>query len=291
MDLAIVKKPLEYIGQRVITLDLIDQLHERLKGTASRNFNENRHRFIEGEDFYILPASLKNEFRTLGISIPNRGLTALTESGYLMLVKSFTDDRAWQVQKTLVKVYFRAKETNSELQAFLSELRKSTDNLTDLLLQSDRQIGLQFDKIKSTAENISADVIDIKNRLPRREFSAKTKKLFREVCLMRLGGRCLIYPKINIVDQKGNITKDGEYDHWYNHSENGHDQGWIISKKANRAMKDNRQRYRPEFEIFQRELSSYVDQFVLKAQLENENNKRLSSIKEKATPGNQLQLF
>jgi len=288
VDLAIVKKPLEYIGQRVITLDLIDQLHERPKGTASRNFNENRHRFVEKEDYFHLSM---DEIRILNLSAKPKGLIVLTESGYLMLVKSFTDDRAWQVQKTLVKVYFRAKETNSELQAFLSELRKSTDNLTDLLLQSDRQIGLQFDKIKSTAENISADVIDIKNRLPRREFSAKTKRLFREVCLMRLGGRCLIYPKIKIVDRKGNITKDGEYDHWLNHSENGHDQGWIISKKANRTMKDNRQKYRPEFEIFQRELSSYIDQCVLKAQLENENNKRLSSIRERAAPGAQMNLF
>jgi len=53
-------------------------------------------------------------------------------------------------------------------------------------------------------------------------------------------------------------------------------------------MKDNRQKYRPEFEIFQRELSSYIDQCVLKAQLENENNKRLLSIRERATPGDQI---
>ncbi len=121
MDLAIIK-PIEYLSQRVITFDLIDTLHERVKGTASRNFQENKHRFVPGEDYHIVPASQKNEFRTLGINIPNRGLTVLTESGYLMLVKSFTDDRAWQIQKTLVKSYFRAKEIldpNGELAKML----------------------------------------------------------------------------------------------------------------------------------------------------------------------------
>ncbi len=39
-----------------------------------------------------------------------RGLTLLTESGYLLLVKSFTDDISWKIQKQLVASYFRAKE-------------------------------------------------------------------------------------------------------------------------------------------------------------------------------------
>ncbi len=75
---------------------------------------------------------------------------------------------------------------------------------------------------------------------------------------MRFGGRCLIHPGIRVVDGAGNITEHGEYDHFFNHSENGQDQGWIISKKANREIKDSRQRYRPEFDIFQRELRAYL---------------------------------
>ena len=43
-----------------------------------------------------------------GITAPN-GLTLITESGYLMLVKSFTDDLAWDVQRQLVKRYFAQK--------------------------------------------------------------------------------------------------------------------------------------------------------------------------------------
>lgn len=37
-------------------------------------------------------------------------ITLLSESGYLMLVKSFSDDLSWQVQRQIVKAYFRTRE-------------------------------------------------------------------------------------------------------------------------------------------------------------------------------------
>lgn len=99
----------EYNGQRVITFQMIDTVHERATGTASRNFRENRTRFIEGVDF-IEPTS--DEIRRMseqGIFPPRsaRGVL-ITESGYLMLVKSLTDDLSWSVQRQLVQAYFRA---------------------------------------------------------------------------------------------------------------------------------------------------------------------------------------
>lgn len=97
---------IEYKGQRVVTFAMIDEVHQRPEGTARKRFNDNKHHLVEGEDFYLIDSSLKSEFRTFGIEIPNRGLIVLTESGYLMLVKSFTDDLAWTVQKKLVRGYF-----------------------------------------------------------------------------------------------------------------------------------------------------------------------------------------
>ncbi|SFR15413.1 ORF6N domain-containing protein [Desulfoscipio geothermicus] len=96
----------EYHGQRVVTFRDIDELHRRPEGTARRNFNENKHHFIKGDDYFVRNSyEAKTEF---GIIAPN-GLVLLTESGYLMLVKSFTDDLAWQVQRQLVNHYFRSK--------------------------------------------------------------------------------------------------------------------------------------------------------------------------------------
>ncbi len=96
----------EYKGQRVVTFKDIDTVHGRPDGTARRNFNRNKEHFIEGEDFYKIQP---NEIRTVGIKSNNGGLV-LTESGYLMLAKSFTDKVAWDVQRALVKSYFRAKQ-------------------------------------------------------------------------------------------------------------------------------------------------------------------------------------
>lgn len=102
----------EYRNLRVVTFKDVDTVHERADGTASRNFRANRERFIEGEDYFEL--NQPDEIRRLGLSRPQGGVPdkviLLTESGYLMLVKSFTDDLAWKVQRQLVKSYFRAKE-------------------------------------------------------------------------------------------------------------------------------------------------------------------------------------
>lgn len=88
-------------GQRVITLALIDKLHRRPDGTARRNFSDNKDRFIEEKHFYLVDFSKKNEFRAFGIDVPPCGLTILTNRGYSMLVKLFTDDFSWEVQEQL----------------------------------------------------------------------------------------------------------------------------------------------------------------------------------------------
>lgn len=101
--------PLFYRGQPVLTFAMIDVVHQRPKGTAKRAFTQNRPQFIEEIDFYLIDYSKKNEIHSFDVRIPPRGLIALTESGYLLLVKSFTDALAWKIQRHLVQVYFRAQ--------------------------------------------------------------------------------------------------------------------------------------------------------------------------------------
>lgn len=98
----------EYHGQRVVTFRDVDTLHQRPEGTAGRNFRENLSHFIQEVDYFRRNSlEARAEF---GITAPN-GLIILTESGYLMLVKSFTDDLAWDVQRQLVNRYFKAETT------------------------------------------------------------------------------------------------------------------------------------------------------------------------------------
>ena len=102
-----------YQGQPVLTFSQIDTLHVRPEGTSKAAFQRNRKRFIADEDFHILDSKSLDVWRTefpeaVGANAPS--LTLITESGYLMLTKPFGDDRSWQIQRQLVKLYFRVKE-------------------------------------------------------------------------------------------------------------------------------------------------------------------------------------
>lgn len=94
----------EYRGKRVVTFKDIDTVHKRPEGTARKRFNDNRRHFVSGVDFFKISPS---EFRTAIGNMDSRQqneVTLMTETGYLMLVKSFTDDLAWKVQRKLVKM-------------------------------------------------------------------------------------------------------------------------------------------------------------------------------------------
>lgn len=96
-----------YRDQPVLTLPEIDRVHGRPEGTAGRNFRQNRERFLMGVDFYELPyeewsvLSRRNSSAQGGDSSVQKeaggfkgSMMFFTLHGYLMLVKSFTDDRA-----------------------------------------------------------------------------------------------------------------------------------------------------------------------------------------------------
>ena len=100
----------EYKGQRVITLKEIDLVHCRINGTARRNFNQNKKYFVENEDYFFLKPENSECTKFVQCNIPAKGITLITETGYLMLVKSLNDNLAWKVQKELIKGYFRARE-------------------------------------------------------------------------------------------------------------------------------------------------------------------------------------
>lgn len=104
----------EFNGQRVVTFKDVAKVHEMDFENVKRNFTNNKHHFIKNEDFFEI--SIK-EFREkfspnskTGRGNPNVNMILLTESGYLMAVKSLTDDLAWKVQRQLVNCYFKVKE-------------------------------------------------------------------------------------------------------------------------------------------------------------------------------------
>ncbi|HBG7746393.1 TPA: phage antirepressor KilAC domain-containing protein [Clostridioides difficile] len=130
----------EFKGERVVTFKEVDLIHERVEGTAGRNFRENKKHFIEGVDyFFVKPSDIgNNEIRRSEIN--NSGTYLITESGYLMLVKSLTDDLAWTVQRELVNNYFRVKENEQpKLPATYKEA------LQQLLIEVEEKEQLQLE--------------------------------------------------------------------------------------------------------------------------------------------------
>lgn len=108
----------EFNSKRVLIFKEIDLLHERPEGTAKRNFSRNKKHFIKNVDYFqfkgeegreaLKQANFTN-FVQLNTS-PNFNFYFITETGYSMLCKSFTDDLSWTVQRQLVSGYFRYKE-------------------------------------------------------------------------------------------------------------------------------------------------------------------------------------
>lgn len=135
----------EYNNRRVVTFKDIDTLHQRPKGTARKRFNDNKSRFIEGEDYFKVCAS---EFRTRKIANispkAQEDITLITESGYLMLAKSLTDDLAWKVQRELVNTYFRAKDMFTAFQTFSQTLLNRISSLE--IEMADMKLALEIQK-------------------------------------------------------------------------------------------------------------------------------------------------
>lgn len=117
----------EYNGQRVVTFKDIDIVHQNKSGTSKRNFTRNKKHFIENEDFILITREKfkGDNLSLLNIEVPTRGITVLTESGYLLIAKSFTDDLSWQVQRTLVNNYFKNKEQAISQQKVVEQKTKN----------------------------------------------------------------------------------------------------------------------------------------------------------------------
>jgi DNA-binding XRE family transcriptional regulator len=96
---------LSYEGQRVVTYKDVATVHQVEEKTIRNNFANNRKHFKEGIDFFLLRG--KKACQNIGRASYVTQINVFTESGYLMLAKSLTDDLSWQVQRELVNNYFK----------------------------------------------------------------------------------------------------------------------------------------------------------------------------------------
>lgn len=165
----------ELKGQRVVTFKDIDMLHERVEGTAGRNFRENKNHLIEDEDYFSIRGSELREFKqaTNFVGSNAKEIILITESGYLMLVKSLQDDLAWKVQRELVNNYFRVKS---------GQPRSSLD-LLELQVKA-------LKEVKGEVQEVRNDFEEFKGNSPLFNIECKElQSLVRSVGTKALGGK------------------------------------------------------------------------------------------------------
>ena len=147
----------EYRNQRVVTFKDIDLVHGRPDGTASRNFRENREHFIDGKDFMkITPDEFRRSIGDMDLR-QSQDITLITESGYLMLVKSFTDDKAWEVQRSLVDNYFKVRAIATDVSPQLQMIQGILNGLIEQE-RAQKEIQQRIEKVDTSLENIKEAV-------------------------------------------------------------------------------------------------------------------------------------
>jgi len=104
--------PIEHKNQRVLTTAQIAEGYGTGSKVISKNFNNNKDRYIEGKHYYYLEGEALKEFFA-NVNYTNaktRVIYLWTEKGALLHAKSLNTDKAWEVYDHLVETYFRARD-------------------------------------------------------------------------------------------------------------------------------------------------------------------------------------
>jgi hypothetical protein len=211
----------EYQGQPVLSLPMVDKLHQRPEGSARKNFNNNRDYFTEGEDYIVLPYE---EWSVLvGKNLPDQeddlpdqneskgghrgNMLFLFLSGYLQLATTFTDALAWKIRKVLVKSYFKLRELQfaakdmlalkAKADAYDALMSKYTGALESIISLKDRLIADKR-RINLTDEEKETIISLAKQGLtttPIMNRTGRSKSAVQSV--LRLARECGILPPFN----------------------------------------------------------------------------------------------
>ena len=169
----------EYKGKRVVTFKDIDEVHERLEGTARKRFSDNKERFIEGEDFFkITPSEFRTAIGDMDLRQQN-DVTLVTESGYLMLVKPCTDALAGAVQRQLVDSYFRVNRRMTPEEMMRVQLGM-IDGHEERISKLENTMNIDYGQQRVLEKEVAAVVIESLGGKESNAYHEISKKVFAE---------------------------------------------------------------------------------------------------------------
>lgn len=135
----------EYEGQRVLTLRNIDVVHKRSGGTAGRYFSQNKTRFREKKDFFLI----KDE-KLLSVE------KVFTLSGYEILTKCYlVSERDMNVQREVIETYFTVAEETEEPAGITT-----MEEQNGLMVFENKAMGIQLRTILNGDGSISVSAED-----------------------------------------------------------------------------------------------------------------------------------
>ena len=240
-------KVIEYNGEPVITLAMMDQLHERPDGTARRTLAKHRGKLLEGVDYVTSDGGCTQNVHPI-----QDGTIRLTLSGYLILVKAFRDDKAWEVQRYLVNHYFRSKSVT--MTAIGHEIARGIRSGLEAglaPLQDDvKHLKVDVAAVKATLVDLGDQVARVVNR---KSLTARTMRQHIDTVADFFNCMCPCCSKRRVLSDSLTKLATAHWDHWYAPHRFGVQETWLVCQECNEEMKDHsvRQKRQPFFNAFQ----------------------------------------
>lgn len=162
---------IEFNSERVLTLASLDSLHRVPFNTTFNIFNQNQAKLQINKHYYIATVNDQAFVANYRNPIPPSGLILITQRGYSMLVKAFTDDFSWQVQEQLADAYFDAQRLLTPAEQLL--------NQANVLVQHDKRMSMLEEAQRSTLNYIHETKVDVRKANARADeaFTAATAAL------------------------------------------------------------------------------------------------------------------
>lgn len=160
----------EWNNLRVISVYDIAKLHEREVKRVNEQFKRNKEKFIENIDYFIITKEemMESQFATaLSKYSNNKEEVLFTETGYLMLVKTFNDDLSWIIQRMLVNSYFKTKEIKEIIKKYEpTEYEKDLLRLEKAKLFKELSESVKIQSYKDILQSYSANTLANEYILP-----------------------------------------------------------------------------------------------------------------------------